>query len=127
MAFIRSPTVSLPVEAYVVVLPPALTLIEAPAGMPSVASGVLVLNGAVPTAVAGEADEPELVDEDEPDDEDAVDVEFPDSTFCIAAVNSELTRLSAVPLAMLAKPLARLTSALPIALINESLAATLAD
>jgi len=95
--------------------------------MPSVANGVLVLNGAVPTAVAGEADEPELVDEDEPDDEDAVDVEFPDSTLCMSAVNSELTRLSAVPLAMLAMPLAKLTSALPIALIKESLAATEAD
>jgi hypothetical protein len=91
--------------------------------MPSDANGVLVVNGAVPTAVAGEGDEPEAVDEDEPDDEDVPDVEFPDSTLWIAAVNWELTRLSAVPLAMLAIPLAKLTSALPIALINESLAA----
>jgi hypothetical protein len=92
--------------------------------MPSAVNGVLVVNGAVPTAVAGLADDPEPVDDDEPDDDVPDVVEFPVSTLCIAAVNWELTRSSAAPLAMLAKPLPKLVSALAIELINESVAAS---
>jgi hypothetical protein len=120
IAINKSPTVSLPVDAYVVVLPPALIVTVPPALIPSVDNDVLVVSGAVPVPTAGEAEDPEL-GEDE-DEEEPVGVELPDSTLCIAAVNSEWTRFKAVSLAMLAKPLPKLVSAELIAEISASLA-----
>ncbi len=53
MALIRSPTVSVPVDVYVVVLVPSLTVIVPVAGIPSVSSDVPVVSGTVPVPVAG--------------------------------------------------------------------------
>lgn len=101
--------------------------------MPRLESVVLVVSGTVPTPTAGEPVElaepdPEDDEVDEPlepleplaplDDDD----ELPDwlcSAACTAAVSSELTRLSAMPLAMLALPFASSVIAVPITLINE--------
>jgi len=108
-----------------------VTLIVPPERIPRFASGVLVVSGTVPVPTAGEPvrlaelDEPEVeepVDDplEELDDDD--DDELPDSlcsAACTAAVSSELTRLSAMPLAMLALPLAWSTMAAPITLISE--------
>lgn len=125
-AFIRPPTVSLPVDAYVVVLLPALTVMMPPARTPSVDRDVLSVTGAVPVAAAAVG--PELLGL-----EDAVGVlagegEVSDvppdfSTFCIAADNWVLTRFRAVWLAMLAKPLPKLASAELMAPITELVAA----
>ena len=54
MASIRSPTVSVPVVRYVVVLGPTVTVILPPAKMPRLASEVPVVSGAVPIPIAGE-------------------------------------------------------------------------
>src|ERR1700761_5015785 len=75
IAFIRSPTVSVPVEVYEVVLEPAPTVIVPPARTPNNDSEVLVESDSVPVAMAGAADLPELDDEDAPellDDEPVV-------------------------------------------------------
>lgn len=77
MVLIRSPTVSAPVDLYVVSLLPSLTVRVPFARIPSVKSEVLVLTGAVPVPLAGALagagvlelveDEPvELLDDDEP-------------------------------------------------------------
>ena len=122
MALSRSPTVSLPVDVYVVVLVPSLTVTWPFARIPSVRRDVPAFNGTVPVPVAGrgavaaEDDELEVADELElpNDDEEEVpevlcdDVVLPPlieaSALCTADVSWELTRLSAVWLAMLAKP-----------------------
>jgi hypothetical protein len=94
-------------------------------------SKVPVVSGAVPIAVAGEPEDVEELEEPEFEDEegDAVealdddDVELPDegcSALCIAAVSSVLTRFKAVPLAILARPFAKLVSAWPITSISEA-------
>ena len=93
-----------------VILVPSSMLNVPPARIPSVESGVLVVSGTVPVPVAGVGPVgTELVEEavvlvDGVDDE----VEVPDglSAACTAAVRSVLTRCNAVPLAMLARPLA---------------------
>jgi hypothetical protein len=138
MALIRSATVSVPVDMYVVALAPALTVIAPFLRIPRLDSVVLVVTGAVPVPLAGEPeelDDPEaaegleeleleVVEADDPLDvlgDD--DVEPPDvacSALCTAADSSELTRFKAVPLAMLARPFAKLVSAWPITLISES-------
>ena len=63
----------------------------------------------------------EVVDE-ELDVEDGDEV-VPSSRFWIACDNCELTRLKAVLLAMLARPLPKLASAEPMASITELVAA----
>jgi hypothetical protein len=82
MALSRSPTVSPPVDLYVVVLLPSLTVIVPFAKMPSVNSDVPAVSGAVPVPTAGAAtltaaaDVPEEFDpdeDDEADEEEALD------------------------------------------------------
>ena len=116
---------SLPVDTYVVVVRPVVTLILPPGKIPRAASEVPVDNGAVPTAVAGAPFEAvDVADELEAEDEVAVelvdddDVEPPNAA-CTAADSSELTRFRAVPLARLASPLAKSVIAAPITLISE--------
>ena len=91
-----------------VVSPPELIVMAPPAGMPSVDSGVPTASDAVPVPTAGAAEDLEPAEDWEPaEDEEPVPldaVEFPDSTCCISAVSSELTRFKAVPLAIAAKP-----------------------
>jgi hypothetical protein len=135
MAFIISPTVSVPVEAYVVIPVPALMVIEPPAGIPSVSSEVLVLTDALLVPVAGElealdelADPAGLEMEDEEDDpvealDDGNAVSPKDCrALCTAAESWELTRFKAVLLAMLARPFDKLLSAEAITLMSESCA-----
>ncbi len=139
MVLIRSPTVSFPVEVYVVVLVPSLIVIVPFLTIPSVSSDVPVASGVVPVPVAGaaeEAEEPEpaapeleLAEGDEPlesleDDEPLVPPEVPLSALCTAAESSVLTRFRAVWLAMLAKPVERLVMAAPSVEITWSLFAS---
>jgi hypothetical protein len=129
MAPIRSATVSAPVDAYVVVLVPSLTVIAPSAGIPRVNSEVLAMSGTVPVPVAGEPEEPEepeeleeleeleLEEEDafESLDDDAVELPaLPEIALCSAAESAVLTRFKAVWLARLARPWASLDTALPI-------------
>ena len=108
MALIRSPTVSVPVDVYVVALTPALTVIVPPGRTPRLDSEVPVVNRAVLIAVAGEPaelealegpEELELEDVDDPvaplDDDD---VELPDgfNACCTSDEISLLTRFRAV-------------------------------
>jgi len=126
-ALIRSPTVSVPVDVYVVVVAAVVTVIVPPARIPKVCSEVPVVSGTVPTAVAGvgvagvEAVE-ELVLEDEEELLDDVEVSplTTCSAFCTSAESAELVRFKAVPLAMLASPLAWSTIAVPITPISEA-------
>jgi len=110
MAPIKSPTVSVPVDVYTVILVPELTVIVPFSRIPSVDSVVPIVSGTVPVPVAGELDaleeleaaealeEPELVEEPaEPLDDG--DVELPDedcSTCCTSAEIWLLTRFNAV-------------------------------
>jgi hypothetical protein len=139
MAFIMSPTVSVPVDAYVVRPAPAPMLIEPPAGIPSVSSEVLVVSDALPVPVAGELvaleelEDPVELEPDDDEDEDEDDpVEALDDgkavspkdcrALCTAAESWELTRFKAVSLAMLERPFDRLLSAELITSISESCA-----
>jgi hypothetical protein len=128
-------------------LVPSLTVNVSVATMPSVSSEVPAVSGAVPVPIAGapvvlvELDVPDefaLDDgaEDDEDDESLDDdaavllepvapLEFPSidaRADCTAAVSWLLTRLSAVWLAMLAKPLDSVVDVPNIALIVESVA-----
>lgn len=97
---------------------------EPPAGIPRMDSGVLMLSKAVPVPVAGEAEEPDELEEgDEEVEFDDVELVSPDKMLCIAADSWELTRFKAVWLAILARPLPRLVCAVAIALITEVVAA----
>lgn len=121
---IRSPTVSEPDDAYVVVLSPALTVIMPPARIPRVDSGVPKVSGAVPVATAGFAEELLWLEELEEGVEPVVDEPvLPSRMFSIAADSWEFTRFKAVLLAILARPLPKLVSAELIAFMTESLAA----
>jgi len=106
-------------------LPPALTVMEPPAGIPRMDSGVLMLSKAVPVPVAGDAEEPDELEEDDEEVVEFDDDEFvsPDKMLCIAADSWEFTRFKAVWLAILARPLPRLVCAVAIALITEVVAA----
>lgn len=112
-------------------LVPSLTVIVPRGGIPRVRSEVVAESGTVPVPVAGagpeEREEPEELELDEDDDDGDDDVELPDwaccNALCIAAVRAVLTRSSAVLFAMLARPLALLDMALPIAVISALLAA----
>jgi hypothetical protein len=119
-------------------LSPALTVMEASLGMPSVNREVFGNSSIELTAVAGAPLEPEALEEALFDDDvldellDEVDevedvVELPDWVCCssawIAAVSAVLVRFNAVWLAMLAKPWDSLVTIEPIALINESVLA----
>ena len=120
--YMRLPIVSVPVDAYVVVLVPALTVIVPPARMPSVDSGVFADRTTVPVPLAGdpEVEEPEEAEPlPELDDDEPV---LPDRMLWIAALSCESTRFNAVPLAMLAKPLPKLVSAVLMASMTESVA-----
>jgi hypothetical protein len=139
MAFRRSPTVSLPVDVYVVVLVPSLTVIVPFAMIPSVNNEVLAVSGTVPVptagvarvAVAGELDVPEeleLVDEEEEDEDEVLDDELPvllepplmdARALCTAAVSWVFTRFKAAWLARLAKPLDKVLDAPNIESISE--------
>ncbi len=100
-------------------------MIVPPGKIPSVDSDVLVVSGAVPVPVAGEPEVPdapvpeelELV-EAPLDDEEAEPPDEPSNTCCTSAVIWLLTRFKAVALAMLARPFARLVSAVPITLMS---------
>lgn len=119
MAPIRSATVSVPVDAYVVVLVPSLTVILPPAGIPRVMSEVLVESGTVPVPIAGEPTLEEL-------EVDASELAVADCTaLCKAAVNWALTRSSADLFAMLARPFTSFVMRLPTAVISASLCAEL--
>src|SRR5271157_2885839 len=109
MALRRSPTVSLPVEVYVVVFVPSPTVNVPFAMIPSVYSEVLAVSGTAPVPTAGaaavaeellvplevedEEDEDDVVDEgDVPDDEDVLPVLLEPplmelSALCTAAVS----------------------------------------
>jgi hypothetical protein len=139
MAFSRSPTVSLPVDVYVVVFVPSLTVTVPLAMMPSVNSEVLAVSGTVPVPTAGaatvasELDVPvEFEGEDEEDEEEALEDEVALSVLlesplrdaralCTAAVSWVFTRLRAVWLARLAKPDDNVLEAPNIELMTESL------
>lgn len=102
MALIRSATVSVPVDVYLVMLVPSLMLNVPPGRMPSVDNAVLVDSGTVPTPVAGDGDELEALEVFADvgllaaplDDEDVEDEPF--SALCTSAEISLLTRLRAV-------------------------------
>jgi hypothetical protein len=129
--------VSVPVDLYVVVLVPSLTLIVPFARIPRVSSVVLVKSGAVPVPVAGELggvgelEEPEVLELDEDaaafvelldDDEvDALPV-MPWSAFCTAADSALLTRFKAVWLARLERPVDCVVVALNIPVMRVELA-----
>src|SRR5580658_1681471 len=136
MVLIRSPTVSLPSDAKVVVLVPSLTVMTPFGGMPSVNSDVPAVSGTVPVPIAGVATAGAAgADALDPDDdvelEELVGDELPDWVCCnslwIAAVSAVLVRLSAVWLAMLARPWVRLVMALPMAVISAALAVWVCD
>ncbi len=100
MALIKSPTVSVPVDAKVVVLVPSLTVIVPFSGIPSVMSDVVDESGTVPVPVAAAPAAGALA------------VEPPElaceawTALCSAATNWAWTRVAASPAAILAKPLA---------------------
>ncbi len=137
MGLSRSPTVSLPVDLYVVVLVPSLTVIAPVATIPKVTKDVLALNGTVPVPVAGSGaeDGPDVDDEfDDEDEEDEPELVWDElvlleppvteaSALCTAALSWELTRLSAVWFAMLAKPADSEVEALNILLMTALLCA----
>jgi hypothetical protein len=133
----------------VVVLVPSLTVIVPVGTIPKVRRDVPAVNGTLPVPVAGVgvgagADaEPDVADELElPDDEeDELELESEPvgdelvllepplmltSALCTADVSWVLTRLSAVSLAMLARPADKVVEAPNIVLITESVWATLA-
>jgi hypothetical protein len=134
----------------VVVLVPSLTVIVPVGTIPKVRRDVPAVNGTLPVPVAGvgvEADdEPDVADElelpdDEEDDKDELELvsepvedelvlfEPPlmlASALCTAEVSWVLTRLSAVSLAMLARPADKVVEAPNMLLMIESVWATLA-
>lgn len=135
MALIRSPTVSLPVDAYLVMFVPSLTLNVPPGRKPRVDSGVLTVTGTVPVPVAGAPAELAVLELEDAAEEDPLalldddeDVELPEgsSAACTAATNWELTRVRAWPLAMAAKPFPRFVSACAITLMSAASASATA-
>lgn len=126
MALIRSPTVSVPVDVYCVVLVPSLTLNVPPGRIPRARSDVFVVTGTVLVPVAGVTDAldeavlvaAEVDDASVPLDDELVDVPF--STLCTRAEIWLLTRFKAVSLAMLDRPFDRSVSAVLMVLISES-------
>jgi len=129
--------VSVPVDVYVVVFVPSLTVTVPLAMMPSVNSEVLAVSGTVPVPTAGaaavELDVPvEFEGEDEEDEEEALEDEVVLSVLlesplrdaralCTAAVSWVFTRLRAVWLARLARPDDNVLDAPNIELMTESL------
>lgn len=132
MAPIRSATVSVPVDVYVVVLVPSLTVTVPLAGIPSVNSDVLAVSGTVPVPLAAAGEElefaaPEELAEDEEEEPveplDDDDDEAPDSdcsALWTAADSALLTRFKAVWLAMLDRPFDKVVMAAPIDEISAS-------
>lgn len=110
----RSPTVSVPVDVYVLVLVPSLTVNAELAGMPSVMSAVFVLTGTMPVPIAAD-----------PVVEVGDDAEEPCTVckaLCSAAVSWAWVRDSALLLAMLAMPFVSAVIASPIEVISAELA-----
>ena len=122
IAFSRSPTVSVPVEVYVVMFLPALIVIVPPERIPRSDSGVLIESAFVPVPVAATGMVCEGVDEAVVDD-DGWPV-LPDKTFWISCESCVLTRFRALWLAILARPLPNAVSAEPMALMTELVAAS---
>ena len=119
MALIRSPTVSVPVDANVVVLVPSLTVIVPFLGIPRVTSAVFTDSGTVPVPVAGEPALAAL-------EEDVAELACEACTaLCNAAVSWAWTRVCASLVAMLAMPLASLDERSPMAEISAVLNAEL--
>ncbi len=119
MALIRSPTVSVPVDANVVVLVPSLTVIVPFLGIPRVRSAVFADSGTVPVPVAGEPVLAAL-------EEDVAELACEACTaLCNAAVSWASTRACASLVAMLAMPLASLDERPPMAEISALLNAEL--
>jgi hypothetical protein len=138
--------VSWPLDLYIVVLVPSLTVNVSVATKPSVNSEVFAVSGTVPVATAGapvvlvELDvadelepEDEAEDDDDEDDESLDDdevvlfepLELPSidaRADCTAAVSWLLTRLRAVSLARLANPADSVVDAPNIELMVESVA-----
>jgi hypothetical protein len=138
MALSRSPTVSLPVDLYVVVFVPSATVNVPFAMIPSVNNEVLAVSGTVPVPTAGaatvaaELDVADEAEEDDDGDELLDDDEVPvllepplmdARVFCTAAVSWVFTRFRAVWFARLAKPLDSVLEAPNIALMTESVCA----
>ncbi|MGA8653352.1 MAG: hypothetical protein WB677_22555 [Xanthobacteraceae bacterium] len=145
MALSRSPTVSLPVDVYVVVFVPSPTVIVPLAMIPSVNNEVFAVSGTVPVPTAGAATVAEelvvpLEVEDEEDEDDVLDdgdvlddedvspvlLEPPLmelSALCTAAESWVFTRLRAAWLARLAKPLDSVVDAPNMELMTESVCA----
>ncbi len=99
MALTRSATVSVPVDVYVVVLVPSLTLIVPVAGIPSVNSEVLLASGTVPVPVAGsleKLEEAEKFAEREELELEEDEAELPELAFFCRAAIWLLTRSKAV-------------------------------
>jgi len=136
MALIRSPTVSVPVDVYVVALKLALMVIVPPDRIPRLESRVPVVSTAVLMPVAGAPDvlvvpevpgDLELEEDDAPVTLDDDEPERPCSKLWTPATSWELTRCKASPLAILARPLPKLVSADCMALITVSVAETVAS
>jgi len=139
MALIRSPTVSLPVDVYVVVFVPSPTVIVPLAMIPSVNNEVFAVSGTVPVPTAGAATVAEelvvpLEVEDEEDEGDVLDDEDVSpvllepplmelSALCTAAESWVFTRLRTAWLARLAKPLDSVVDAPNMELMTESVCA----
>jgi len=135
----RSPTVSLPVDVYVVVFVPSPTVIVPLAMIPSVNNEVFAVSGTVPVPTAGAATVAEelvvpLEVEDEEDEGDVLDDEDVSpvllepplmelSALCTAAESWVFTRLRAAWLARLAKPLDSVVDAPNMELMTESVCA----
>jgi hypothetical protein len=128
MALIKSATVSVPVDVYFVMFVPSLMLNVPPGNSPNDESEALLVRGTVPIPIAGapgvlaELELDDVVEDDEVVLFVDADVELPDgfNAACTAADSWDLTRLSACPLAMLARPLPRLVSAWPMTLMSEA-------
>jgi len=139
MALSRSPTVSLPVDVYVVVFVPSPTVIVPLAMIPSVNNEVFAVSGTVPVPTAGAATVAEelvvpLEVEDEEDEGDVLDDEDVSpvllepplmelSALCTAAESWVFTRLRTAWLARLAKPLDSVVDAPNMELMTESVCA----
>jgi hypothetical protein len=94
-----------------------------PGNIPRLDKVVVVDTGTVPVPLAGctFVEAVDVDDDDEVLDDDELEVLVPPSNTCwMRAVNCELVRVRALWLAILARPLAWLVSALDIALISES-------
>jgi hypothetical protein len=123
MALMRSPTVSVPVDVYCVMLVPSSMLNVPPGRIPSVDRGVFAVTGTVLVPVAGVGEELDFDDVPEDDVELAGDeesLEEPPSICWMRAVSWDFVRVNASLLAILARPFPRLVSASCMTVMSES-------